>query len=104
MAGSLSGAEHAPLHHLQYRVENLEKWRDMIEREGIATTLALMEERQTVMSARMLAIENAVGPLAKASTASEGFWTRSKVILATAVALVALGGFALQIIAVLAGG
>lgn len=91
--------------NMLYRVEALEKWKDTMEREGIAKTLAIFEERQAVETRRVDRLEEAMKPLLREADRSEGFWTKTKVLITVGLgtALVA-GMFLLQLYALMQQG
>lgn len=78
--------------NLTYRVEVLEKWREMLEQEGIAKTLAVMEERQRVMNELVLHNTADIAKLKSAQDKSEGGRISLKALVTYGVATVILGG------------
>lgn len=99
--------------NLDYRVRRLEEWQKMVENEGVAKTLAVMDERQKTIArnveAKSLAdaaqdvrVNQRLDALEKAQNERSGFinGTKGWVVVGLGTLLLA-GGFALQLFAAL---
>ncbi len=85
--------------NLDYRVANLEKWRNTLESEGIAKSLAIMEERITVLRAARDADSLLIQQLLKESNMSGGAkLSTQKLITYGLGTIILVGGFVLQLL------
>lgn len=97
--------------NLDYRVRQLEDWKKMVEQDGIAKTLAVMDERQSVMARVMDAkakadaerdkrVDERLDSLEKTRDERSGFsgGIRTWVVVGLGTLLLA-GGFVLQLLA-----
>ncbi len=90
--------------NLDYRVKRLEEWQKEIEREGVAKTLAVMDERMAGMAIRLLATEKKVEEHDDDLNQRRGFSGGVKTWLAVgAGTLLLAGSFLLQLASALGG-